>query len=277
MSISGKQHDKRNFFTPLLLASSCLIPLPAWPQNTTETALPDASSFKHKITLGTFYSRGNYGAHRDTEIAFLPASYEIARFPWIVSVTVPWLALEGPGDVFLEAGNLSRPEASREYISERGLGDVTLSATYQLPSLLNDLVFLDLTLQAKLPSADEDRDLGTGELDLSYQLDLYGALDSLTLFSSIGYRQRGRTALYDLQDNAFLSLGVLQELGGDHSVGLIYDYREAASTNAHELHELMPFYSWSPDPSWNLMVYTIVGFTDSSAEQAVGVQVSYSW
>ena len=111
-------------------------------------------------------------------------------------MTAPYLALQGPGDVFFETGNIvgGRDEVN-EFVDEQGIGDVFLSATYQFPPVLNDWVFVDFTLQAKLPTADETRDLGTGELDLGYQLDFYSTLERNTYFSTLGYRQRGKTPL----------------------------------------------------------------------------------
>src|SRR5690606_5927353 len=109
------------------------------------------------------------------------------------------------------------------------------------------------------------------------QLDLYKSLGATTLFSTLGYRHRGRTPLYDLRDSLFLSLGLMRTLNERSSLGLLYDYREAASESSAESHELMPFYAWSPARQWNLMVYTILGFTPSSADETLGLQVSYSW
>lgn len=238
----------------------------------------EAEDFTHKLTLGGYYSTGDYGASQDTEILYFPLSYELSRFPWILTLTVPHLSLDGPGDVFLEAGNVGRPRPDgNPLISESGLGDVILSGTYQFESLFDDFAFLDLTLQAKLPTADESRDLGTGELDVSLQVDLYRNFGDTTVFTTLGYRHRGRTPLYDLQDSAYFSLGAMHPLGENRSLGLLYDFREAASSSAYESHELMPFISWTPDDRWNLMLYTIFGFTSSSADRAAGFQLSYTW
>lgn len=236
----------------------------------------DEPAITQKFTLGTYLSQGDYGAEENTDIRYFPLTYEISRFPWVLSLTVPYLELSGPGDVFLETGNIGRDPASREAIDERGLGDVFVSATYQLPPVLGDRVFLDFSVQAKVPTADEKRDLGTGELDYGPQLDLYTSAGRNTYFSTLGYRRRGKTSLYDLQDTAYASIGAMRQYGDNTYLGLVYDYREGASSSSVESHELMPFVSFNLDSRWNLMVYTIVGFTDSSADRTLGIQVSYS-
>lgn len=231
----------------------------------------------HKFTLGSYFSQGDYGSTEETDITYFPISYELTTFPWVLSVTAPYLALEGPGDVFFETGNIGggRDEVN-EFVDERGIGDVFLSATYQFPPVLNDWVFVDFTLQAKLPTADETRDLGTGELDLGYQLDFYSTLERNTYFSTLGYRQRGKTPLFDLENSFYASLGMMRQYGDNTFLGLIYDYRERASSNAFESHELMPFVSYNLGKQWNFMLYTIVGFTASSADQTFGLQASYT-
>lgn len=205
--------------------------------------VPSGPQLQHKLTLGAFFSAGDYGGEDDTSIRYLPLSYEVARFPWILSLTVPYLTLEGPGDVFLEAGSVAGSTAPS--IDSKGLGDLLLSGTWQLDPLPGNL-FVDLGLQLKLPTADAGRGLGTGESDLSLQVDLYRSFGGLTGFATLGYRQRGRTPLYDLRDSAFGSLGVLRPWGSNGRLGLLYDYRDAASSHSHESHELMPFYAWEP-------------------------------
>ena len=231
----------------------------------------------HKFTLGSYYSSGEYGGEQDTSIAYFPLSYEFARFPWVLSFTVPYLALRGPGDVFLETGNIGRGSAgANEFINEKDLADAILSATYQFPPVMNDWVFIDLTVQAKLPTANEKKDLGTGEADFSYQLDFYSTLEENTYFSTFGYRQRGTTPLFDLKDSLYVSLGYMRQLAENTTLGLIYDYREEASSNSFESHEVMPFLSYNLGKQWNLMVYSLFGFTNSSADRTVGLQMSYT-
>lgn len=267
---AGKQHH----FLASLSLCTLLIPCSVFAQ---EPSVPqEAQALTHKITLGSYFSSGDYGASQDTDIAYFPLSYEVSRFPWVVSVTVPYLHLEGPGDVFLETGNIGRDPLNRQ-VDEGGMGDVFVTGSYQMDPIFNGWVYVDVSLQAKLPTADETRDLGTGETDYGVQLDFYTSLGRNTWFASSGYRKRGRTPLYDLEDSLFGTLGLMRQYGDNTYLGLIYDYREKASSNSFESHEIMPFVSYNLNASWNLMAYTIVGFTNSSADRTVGMQLSYTF
>ncbi len=252
-----------------------LIFVPFFPQ---AVQAQEEENTSHKITLGSYFSKGDYGAVEETSINYFPVSYEIARFPWVLSVTTPFLALKGPGDVFLETGNIGRErEGGDDFINETGVGDVFLSATYQFPPIFDDWVFVDFTIQAKIPTADENKDLGTGEPDFGYQLDFYTTLERNTYFSTFGYRQRGKTALFDLENSLYGSFGYMRQFGEKTYLGLIYDYRAKASSNSFESHEVMPFVSYNLGQQWNVMLYSIMGFTDSSADTAFGLQASYTF
>lgn len=270
MSFQGEPGVKKRMIQTALFIAP-LMPLSSLAQ---DPEIP----ISQKLTLGAYYSNGDYGSDEDTSITYIPLTYEISNFPWIFSISIPFLALEGPGDVFLETGSIGRPNArAASNISEHGVGDVILTGSYQFQPVFNNFAYLDFSLIVKLPVADEARSLGTGETDISVQFDLYKIINSTTFYSILGYRKRGRTPLYDLEDSAYFSLGLMQQLSDRSSVGLVYDFREAASSTGFEGHELMPFYSWMPDEQWNLMLYSIVGFTDSSAKQAFGLQLSYSF
>lgn len=259
---------------PVKIILSLLGPVLILPANLAAQEVPETT---HKFTLGSYFSSGDYGAEKNTEIRYFPFSYEVARFPWVLSVTVPSLRLNGPGDVFLETGNIGRGrEGENTLIDEQGIGDVFLSASYQFDPIFNDWIFVDFSFQAKLPTADQTRDLGTGEPDFGAQLDFYTTLARNTYFATIGYRRRGKTPLYDLENSQYASLGMMRQFGENTYLGLLYDYRGKASSNSYENHELMPFVSHNLNDRWNMMLYTIAGFTDSSADRTFGIQFSYT-
>jgi hypothetical protein len=231
----------------------------------------------HKISLGSYHSAGDYGTDPETKILYLPVSYEIARFPWIASVTVPYMELEGPGDVFLEAGDIGRDRTGpSSLIHEDGLGDISLKAAYQFQPILNNFAFVDLSLLWKIPTADEQKDLGTGENDIGVQLDFYNTVGQTTWFSTFGYRFRGKTPLYDLRDSGYFSLGGMRRVNEEVNFGLIYDYRQPAALNSYETHELMPFISWASGERMSFMIYTIFGATEASADRTLGLQLTYT-
>lgn len=251
------------------------------------------SAQDHNLALGGFYSKGDYGQAEDTRLIYVPLSYDYTQNNWRFKTTIPHLRISGSGDVLVNIGGVNRNDDSaetgvaRQTVSSSGIGDILLGVSYQFPALFGKEPFLDVTAEVKLPTADEKEGLGTGEYDYGLQVDAYQLLGQTTLFATLGYRKRGDSALFaELNDTFWGSLGAQRPLAsswistnipGQLSIGLIYDYREAASVTSSETHELVPFLSWSPVPRWSFMTYLIKGFTTDSADRAAGVQLTYRW
>ncbi|MDT8428600.1 MAG: transporter [Pseudomonadales bacterium] len=253
----------------------------------------EVSAQEHNLTLGGFYSKGDYDQEEDTRLFYVPLSYDYTRNNWRFKATVPHLRITGTGNVLVNTGGVGRNDdvtetgVAEQTVSASGVGDILLGVSYQFPALFDKGPYLDVTAEIKLPTADEKKGLGTGEYDYGLQLDAYQLLGQTTLFATLGYRKRGDSDLFaELEDTVWGSLGLQRPLAsswvsanipGQLSIGLIYDYREAASISSNETHELVPFLSWSPLPRWSFMTYIIEGFTSDSADRAAGVQLNYRW
>lgn len=235
------------------------------------------------LSFGAYYSKGNYGQTLDTSIYYFPLSYERSFGNWSVQASVPYLEISGAGNVLVNVGGVGREEL--EVLdnplatgSNRGVGDSVLSATYQLPALGSLTPFFDLGFEVKIPTANEDKGLGTGAYDYGVQLDAYQQVGQTTLFATLGYKIRGKSDLFNsMTDSGFVSLGFARPLSEKFSAGIIYDFREAASSASGETHEVLPYVSWALANEWTLMSYVVKGFTEDSADIAVGVQLNYRW
>jgi hypothetical protein len=249
-------------------------------------------SVSQNIALGAYYSRGDYGQAADTSIYYYPVSYDLSVNNWRFKLTVPHIEISGSGNVLVNIGGIGRGNFESDFrtdqnVTAKGLGDTTVSASYQFAPWFDGAPFMDITAEVKIPTADENKGLGTGKTDYALQLDLYQVFGQYTVFSTLGYRKREQSQLFeDLQDSLFVSLGLTRPLAGEWlekhasgqwSYGLLYDYREPASLYSTETHELMPFVSWSPVSDWTLMTYVVKGFTRDSADTAIGTQLSYRW
>jgi hypothetical protein len=237
----------------------------------------------NNVATGAYFSTGDYGLPDDTSIYFIPLSYERSVGNWNLQVSAAHLQISGYGNVLVNVGGVGRNEfveleQDLQTTRTRGVGDTLLSATYQWPTYSENAVFMDLGFEVKLPTADEYAGHGTGEVDYGVQLDVYKLLGTTTLFGTLGYKFRGQSTLFDqMSDSGLVSLGFSQPLSERWSYGVIYDFREAASTSSGETHEILPYLSWSPVPAWSVMFYTAKGFTQDSPDIAVGAQLGYRW
>jgi len=235
------------------------------------------------LSLGAYYSKGDYGQTLDTSIYYFPFSYGHSLGNWNLQASVPYLEISGADNILVNVGGVGREDLEildtpAVSSSNRGVGDTVLSASYQLPSNSNTAPFFDFGFEVKLPTADENMGLGTGAYDFGMQLDTYQQLGQTTLFATLGYKFRGQSDLFSsMTDSAFVSLGFSRPWSERVSAGVIYDFRESASSSSGETHEVLPYISWAIANQWTLMSYVVKGFTVDSADIAVGVQLNYRW
>lgn len=240
-------------------------------------SVPAAERGEWRVGTGIDYSSGSYGETEDTDIVYVPVMVRYQRFPWTAKLTVPYLQIEGPGGV---VGGVDGPvltgQESGSTTRESGLGDVVAALVYSLDPWSENAPALDFTTKAKLPTADEGKDLGTGEADYSVQLDASKRLGNWSPFATAGYQFMGSSADLKLDDRFYGSLGVTRALPGKSSVGLSYDFRQAASATSDDSHEVGLFSTWRLAPAWRLTAYTAAGLSDGAPDFNAGVQVHRS-
>lgn len=231
------------------------------------------------LTTGFDYTTGDYGAAADTDILYVPVTVEYETGPWRAGVTVPYISIKGPGNVVggTDGAIVTGTGGGTTRRTSEGIGDVVLSATYALPMTDQKLPLIELTGKIKLPTADEDEGLGTGEFDLTGQVDVSKKIGRLTPFGTLGYQFIGEPAGTDL-DNIFLfSLGAGYEISERLSAGLIFDYRQAASKAAEDPVELTPYVAWQASERLSLNAYLVLGLSDGSPDHGFGVQFTAIW
>ncbi|MBI2514395.1 MAG: hypothetical protein HYV96_20670 [Opitutae bacterium] len=248
---------------PLALLAGALLA-----QTTTPTPPPSA------LTVGTGfdYSRGSYGLATDTTVTSVPVEFSYEGGPWIFRAFTSWLTIKGPSAAALTggAGNLTRPTSA----SESGVGDVYLDLTYR-PDAISDGWHLDPTVRVKLPTADEDRGLGTGEADYYAQLTGYRTFGSVTPFVTGGYRILGDSDRYQLRDGAYGSGGAHFRTSDRTVLTASLDWRSRVVDGGDAGTEATVAVTHDLNDRWRLFVYGQKGFTDASPDVGGGMRLSY--
>src|SRR5262245_25206745 len=224
------------------------------------------------VGVGVEYTTGKYGATQSTDQLYVPFVVKHETGLWIFKATVPYLRVSGPGNV-IGAGpdRIVSPGVDDARRTESGLGDVVASAFYNVLDERKGGLGIDLGFKIKLPTADEQKGLGTGETDYAFQADFFKPFGATTLFGSVGYRIYGDPPGATLRDVPYGSIGVSYRLAGDSSVGAAYDYRPHIVNGGSEISELTAFWSKRMSPEWKFQLYGVVGFSDASPDAGAGV------
>lgn len=263
------------FFASVLAAATLIFAAPAWAEK--ETPEEDSSGYQRlKVSSGFDYSSGAYGGTVDTKILYVPLSVEYATATWRVKATLPYISIEGPGGVTggPDGPIIIGPGDPDAVSSQSGMGDVVLQASYLFAPSSSDAPYLEITGKVKLPTADENKGLGTGQIDYFIQADIFQTIGNLTPFGTIGYRIAGDLAGFDLNNTAYASAGLGYKFSPKLSGGVVIDYRQKSSDFSAERLEVVPYAVIKSGGNWSLNVYGVIGLADGSPDSGIGLQIS---
>lgn len=228
------------------------------------------------LSVGADYTVGDYGSAADTKILSIPVTGKFELGSWIFGLTVPYIRIDGPGDVVGGDGIIvtkrGKNRGNTTSTVQEGLGDVIVRASY---TLLNApaMPLVDLTGKVKVPTADENKNLGTGEYDYTVLLEAAQKFGSISPYGSIGYRYVGEPDGVHLNNQVLLNVGASVKMTQDVSAGLSFDYRSSTSDETDDPAELTPYVSWKFAPTLKLHLYSVVGLSDGSPDYGGGLQL----
>jgi len=240
----------------------------------TNAALADETEFQW--STGLDYSQGKYTDTQTTKILYAPFNATMLFGDFTAKATVPYIRITGPGTVVGGGGvgPIARNNPSGTITTESGIGDIVAALSYTKMAQ-NNTLFIDFTGKVKLPTASSTKNLGTGLTDYTAQIDLTKAAGPVNLFGTIGYRWMGSSPTFVLQNGFISSVGFSTDISANTNVGLIYDYREAASLTAQNPSEITGFIGWKLSKQVRLQTYGVVGFSNGSPDTGVGMQISF--
>lgn len=246
-----------------------------------------AQADKWTLGSGIHYSTGDYGTGTETSILSVPLDIRYDRAQWTLRATIPYLEVDGASSVIPGVGSVNNANPRRRGGGgaaaatgtgrASGVGDAVLSATHRTYYDAARQLGLDLTGRIKLPTADEDEGLGTGETDLGFQADAYKGFGRVTAFAALGYTLFGSSSAVPLRDVFNVTLGASYRLDPRDSVGIAYDQRDAVARGAAELSEVTLFWSRQLDQAWKTQAYFLVGLEDGSPDWGAGLTVGYAF
>jgi len=221
------------------------------------------------VGAGLHYSSGDYGAGSTTKITSLAATASYQKERWDYKASLPFLEVEGPGEVIPGVGR-TRGQASATR-KESGLGDLVLSATYAALYDHARAAGVDLTGKLKLPTADESDGLGTGELDAVLAVDLYRTFDRTTGFGGISYHILGDSPSLPLENAWGLNFGASYKVNERDSAGAMFDARQRVIAGGAPQRELLGFFARQFDRVWKGQAYALIGLADGSPDWGFGL------
>lgn len=229
------------------------------------------------LTLGAEYSSGDYGTASKTNMWYFPATLKYETERSMMSLTIPFITVEGTGNVVASGSMQGMPRATTTQASttESGLGDLELAAS-QLLAGTDDGWRLDLGGRIKFGTADEQDNLSTGEDDVAIQLDVEKAFIRNAVFGTVGYKVLGDPPGINYDNVFYGSAGFSHRLDAARDAGMEWYVQQAPLDGAEGKSELMLFMSGKPAAQTRLTGYLLAGFADGSPDWGVGVTLKLS-
>lgn len=228
------------------------------------------NDFGLSFTTGVDYSSGDYGLAEDTDILVVPFSLRATSGPFAFTASLPYLNISGPGGVVVGPDGQPLPGVPSASGERSGLGDLTLGANYTLRTDPSGGLELTLGGRVKLPTANQDKQLSTGETDFSVAGEVAYAMGNVIPFASVGYRFLGDPESFNLRNGPTASVGSSFVFGKSVLIAS-YDYARAPSVLAEDSHELFGGLSVPATDRFTVTGYGIAGLSEGSPDYGVGL------
>jgi len=225
-----------------------------------------------ELGAGLHHTAGDYGTGSETEITMLAATGRYESAAWVYKVTVPYIEVTGENTVVPGVGRVRGATGRRR--TESGLGDIVLSATYGAYYEPSTMLGVDLTGKLKLPTADEDRGLSTGEADVIFLVDAYRNFDRWTGFAGVGYHILGDAPGQPLNNVWSANVGASYKIDQRDSWGASLDTRQRVAPGAGAQREVTGFVQRKLDNLWKAQAYALIGLADGSPDWGFGLTLA---
>ena len=240
------------------------------------------------LGVGVDYSSGDYGTGTTTDILSVPFTAKYASGNWSWKASLPWMRVSGNANVVPGLGEVTNSNPRGRGRGNGGgtptatdtgtasvFGDLRLAGTYSFDT--GTPLGIDLTANAKIATADENKGLGTGANDYGLAVDLYRAFGRTTVFGGAGYTVLGKSDYIDVNGVANANVGASWKLERGDSVGAMYEWRQAAATGASQRSELTGFYTLGAGEGGKLQLYATAGLSDGSPAWGGGVSYTHAF
>lgn len=263
----GFMKNTRSWGWVYLLAAACAA-LPG----------PGVGAADWKFSSSFNYNTGTYGGAGQTDSIYIPFTLKRYYREGNISLTAPYLRQSSTGQVVRVGGNtavMGKKSGAARTAGESGLADAIINGSYTLKKDGPKSFDLAAAGRLKLPTADESRGLGTGELDLGSGLEFAKELrPGLTLLVDGYYTIIGDPAGVDLNNELALDIGIFRQFRKDLSLTVLYATRGAIVDGNADPREISGTLYYASADGNNYFGGLLLGLSDGSPDAGISVGLS---
>jgi hypothetical protein len=212
----------------------------------------EADAIDHYVDFTLGYSRGDFNSGQDAELSQLQVTYGQVLENYDFSVVIPYLFL------------------SDSFVDESGLGDITLHAGMTLSDNGSSVDDLYASIAIKLPTANDAKGLGTGEVDLGGFLTYTHDFNQVSLSLQGGYIVTG-DGLFQQHENIFVYGAGLSNIIIPWYFYVSLDGRQQVLDTGDAPLELSGGFFYQLNPKQFVKMEGFAGLSNSSPDMGVAI------
>jgi hypothetical protein len=159
--------------------------------------------------------------------------------------------------------------------TEQGFGDIVAAAIFHAVDTKG--LFVDITGKVKFATASETKGLGSGKNDYALQVEADQAIGKAFVNAGIGHKWLGDPVGITLRNVWYGSIGGGFKPSANTTVGMSYDYGQAARSGGTDAQEISLYASQRLSRNIKLNGSFFKGLSDGSPDWGVGVGLGYNF
>lgn len=241
------------------------------------TASAGAADWKFSSSVN--YDTGKYGTSERTSSVYIPFTLKRDYGYADISLTVPYLRQSSTGLVTRVGGAPVRASGKRTTSaggsSEAGLGDVLVRGGYVLKTESPRSFDLSLAWNLKLPTANRNKGLGTGEMDEGLGLEFAKKVSpGWTLLADAYYTIIGDPAGTDYDNQTAFDIGFYRPVAADLWLTALFETRSALVSGNADPRDVSCTLDYKSSDGNHYLGGLLLGLSDGSP--AIGVTAGLS-
>lgn len=234
------------------------------------------------VSAGFDYTTGSYGLNTKTDLSTWNVTAEYQYQGWTARIVTPYERVTSPVGVIIVSGH-PRLQKRLNVLNqgktqtETGLGDVEASLSVDLCHGSDSAWSVSASGFVKLPTADEDKGLGTGKADYGVALDFSRKFDRFVPALGLGYRVVGNPAGADLKNYAYGTVGLGYWVTDDTNLNLTFEIDQRSSATSNVDNELSLGLNHHFAQAWDLELHLLAGLSTAAPDFGCGASLRYSF
>lgn len=253
-----------------------------------------------RVSAAMNYSSGSYGTDSRTNILYAPMTVRRIFRDGDISLTIPFVSISGKGAARLVggvptrtsssataspvgtlasgAGGGKRPGASplSSRTTDSGLGDIIVRGRYYLIEESSFMPLVAITGRVKVPTADADRGLGTGEFDEGAGVELTKRVaDRWLTYLSGGYTFIGDAPDTNFNNQWWYDVGIGYDVTDNFHISVFYEEYRALVDTVNNARDLLALANYAVDDTVHLTGSLLVGLSNGAPNYGFGGGVRF--